>query len=674
VNGAIAWLAGPRQAPWREAACALGATLLVAAVYLVAPSPARRADWWTYDVFLRSLGGPAAPSRVVVVDVDERSLAEFGQWPWPRPRVAALVERLRGLGAVAIGLDMFFPEPDRTAPEFVAPARQAPPAAPDGLTSHDAVLAQALATSPVILGFHFRFDGPDSSPGACALHPLTVAFLDRPGASPGPRDLFRASGVTCSLPGLAAAAPASGFLNAIPDEDGVLRRMPIVIEEGGRLYPGLGLAAAMRVRPGAREVVVVSTASGVEAIRLGDRSVPVDAHGNLLLHYRGSGRSFRYVSAADVLTGRLPAGALAGQVVLVGTSAAGLRESVTTPFETVMPGVEVHATVADAVDQGRFLRRPGWAPAIELGSVLAAGAAAAVVLAGTGPRLGPALVALLALGVWGAAVAAFRGAATFLSPVFPLVGLGASAVAWVTVGLVEERRRTGRAEDDLENAQRLMLHSLTALAEVRDEETGKHLLRTQMYARTLARSVAALPRFRRALPEPMIELVASLAPLHDIGKVGVPDRFLRKPGPLDADEYREMRRHPEYGRDVITRAQARAGIRSDRLLALAQDIVYSHHERWDGSGYPEGLRGDAIPLVGRIVAVVDVYDALRSRRVYKAPLGHEEVVEFIRVRRGTEFDPDVIDAFLRVEAEWRRIAIEMAEEDEEPAPPAPAGP
>jgi response regulator RpfG family c-di-GMP phosphodiesterase len=191
--------------------------------------------------------------------------------------------------------------------------------------------------------------------------------------------------------------------------------------------------------------------------------------------------------------------------------------------------------------------------------------------------------------------------------------------------------------------------------------------------RVLCRALARHPRFREVLTRDTIELLANLAPIHDIGKVGVPDRLLRKPGPLTAEEYAEMRMHPVYGRDVIARAQERVGIGDEDLIRLAKEIVYSHHERWDGMGYPLGLAGDAIPVAGRLIALVDVYDALVSERVYKRGWPHEEVVELILAGRGTQFDPDVVDAFLRVREEWRRISIEFADEPEAPGAARPIG-
>src|SRR5262249_5066685 len=187
-----------------------------------------------------------------------------------------------------------------------------------------------------------------------------------------------------------------------------------------------------------------------------------------------------------------------------------------------------------------------------------------------------------------------------------------------------------------------------SLTEVRDAETGRHSRRTQLYARLLAGQLATHPRFREYLTPERIDLLSSLAPLHDIGKVGVPDRLLNKPGALTDEEFAEMRKHPSYGRDVILKAEREVGASGDAILAMAKDIVYTHPEKWDGSGYPQGLRGAEIPIPGRVIALVDVYDALLARRVYRQPIPHAEAVAVIRAGSGTHFDPAVVEAFLAV--------------------------
>jgi putative two-component system response regulator len=149
------------------------------------------------------------------------------------------------------------------------------------------------------------------------------------------------------------------------------------------------------------------------------------------------------------------------------------------------------------------------------------------------------------------------------------------------------------------------------------------------------------------------------APLHDIGKVGVSDSILLKPGKLTNQEFEEMKRHTLYGRDTILAAERKLGDIS--FLRFAREIAYTHHERWDGSGYPEGLKGEQIPVPGRLMALVDSYDALTSKRVYKAKFPHEKAVEIITEEKGSHFDPAVVDAFLEVKENFRQIALKYAD-------------
>ena len=166
------------------------------------------------------------------------------------------------------------------------------------------------------------------------------------------------------------------------------------------------------------------------------------------------------------------------------------------------------------------------------------------------------------------------------------------------------------------------------------------------------------PEFHAELTPERIDLLSSLAPLHDIGKVGIPDQVLNKPGPLTPDEQVEIRKHPSLGRDVLLKAEARVGVRDDVTMALAKDIVYTHHERWDGTGYPQGLRGAEIPVAGRVMAVVDVYDAVSARSLYTRCLSHDDTVSLIVRGKGTHFDPAVVDAFLRVADRFKTVSEE----------------
>jgi cyclic di-GMP phosphodiesterase len=219
---------------------------------------------------------------------------------------------------------------------------------------------------------------------------------------------------------------------------------------------------------------------------------------------------------------------------------------------------------------------------------------------------------------------------------------------------------------ELTLTQQVTIHSLASLAETRDNETGGHIMRTQHYVRLLAENLVTHPRFLRFLDDDTIEQLFKSAPLHDIGKVGVPDSILLKQGKLCDEEFEEMKKHTVYGRDAIVRAEEAFNDEADSsFLRLAREIAYAHQEKWDGSGYPLGLSGDDIPIAGRIMAVADVYDALISKRVYKPPFSHEEAVEIMRNGRGVHFDPDILDAFLELGDEFRRVALEFADFEEE---------
>ena len=364
---------------------------------------------------------------------------------------------------------------------------------------------------------------------------------------------------------------------------------------------------------------------------------------------------------------------LRGRIVFVGVSALGLGDRVATPLGTFLPGAEVHATVADNLLRGDFVRRPPGGTVAELALVFGAAVGVVMGVVWLGWRWGLPLAFGSGLLLWLGARWLLGTRGWYLSPLFPTLALvGAVGVAALH-RLVAERARADQSNRQLRTAREMVLHALTSLTETRDFETGAHLIRTSRYARVLGETLACHPKFRDFLTAETIDLISRLAPIHDIGKVGVADRTLRKPGPLSDDEREEMSRHPIYGRDVIVRTEERVGVRDDFLLTLAKEIVYSHHERWDGSGYPEGLRGEAIPVAGRMVSLVDVYDALASARVYKGALPHDEVVQSIEAGRGSQFDPDMVDAFLRIQEDWRRIAIDFADEHEEHAHPSAEG-
>jgi len=228
--------------------------------------------------------------------------------------------------------------------------------------------------------------------------------------------------------------------------------------------------------------------------------------------------------------------------------------------------------------------------------------------------------------------------------------------------LVQRRTRDLEARTlELQRNQDLTIVALGSIAETRDNETGNHIYRTSAYVEAMARCLATRAHWQGRMSTAEWEMIWKSAPLHDIGKVGIPDHILMKPGRLTAEEFEVMKRHAVLGRDAIRSAETRVNTK-DSFLRVASDIAFGHHERWDGSGYPRGIGGDDIPLAARLMALADVYDALISRRVYKPAIPHRTAVDMIREGRGSHFDPEVADIFLELTDEFDEIATRFADQ------------
>lgn len=263
-------------------------------------------------------------------------------------------------------------------------------------------------------------------------------------------------------------------------------------------------------------------------------------------------------------------------------------------------------------------------------------------------------------------------------------GLAMGAVDYITKpfrpGLVKARienqlelkMHRDRLEDlvqmrtqELALLQETTIETLATLAECRDADTGGHIKRTQHYVLALAEHIQHREPFAKVLDTGTIKLLYLSAPLHDVGKVGVPDAILLKPGKLTPEEFEEMKKHTVYGYTALSQAEEKLG--GNSFLHFAKEIAYGHHERYDGTGYPQGIAGEDIPLSARLMALADVYDALISRRVYKAPLPHSLAVRLIVAGRGKQFDPLLTNAFLEIQARFKQIALRFADFEEERA-------
>lgn len=231
------------------------------------------------------------------------------------------------------------------------------------------------------------------------------------------------------------------------------------------------------------------------------------------------------------------------------------------------------------------------------------------------------------------------------------------------INIIENQKFKNALEtyQDIQTVQSVMISGLASLAEYRDPETGEHIKRTQNYVKALAITLKRKGIYSEELTDDNIETIYMSVPLHDIGKVGIRDNILLKQGRLTKEEFEIMKTHTTLGYEAIMNVGRK--LKNSSFLEYAADVAYTHHEKYDGTGYPRGLKGDDIPLIGRLMAVADVYDALISKRIYKDPMTHDEAIEIIKSGRGSHFDPKIVDCALDLENTFQNIAQTYADFD-----------
>lgn len=647
-----------RRAPWMFA-LSLGLSLVCGVGALLDVAPLQYLNRLSYDQLSRLFTPDRDATRVQVVSIDEASLAALGQWPWPRYRVAELLSRIAEAQPAAIAVDILFSEPDRTSLKALQQTFQADfgvqlsfSGVPVDLQDNDGYLGHVMDQVGAVGARFFALD--KSLPPTSGLR-TGVGFegaLDT-------LHLPTASGVLDSVPAIANQTRFSGFINSQRDSDGVVRRVPLLMSHQGIVHPSLALAATMRAL-GLTHGVIESGLIG-PTLLLGSLRLPIDDQGQALLRLNADAERYPRSSALDVLRGALPDGALRGKIVLVGVSAAGFNDFHATALGQIFSGARLQAALAQDLLDATLVRVPQFAGPLQLalcllcGLLLSAGffvnrsqgrfALLAVTL----------IVAPLLIGAW-----LFGAHGIFMPLAGPLLLVVVlSGLAMVT-RIVVAQRHEQRWRKRLERSRQVTIESMAAVAETRDPETGAHIKRTQYYVRAIAEELHRTGQDPDLLTPEYIQLLFLSAPLHDIGKVGVPDAILLKPGRLTPEEMAVMQKHAEFGRQIILNTASH--LEDDNFLALAADIAGTHHEKWDGTGYPNGLAGTDIPLAGRIMAVADIYDALISRRCYKEPFSHEHSLELMRELSGSTFEPRILDAFLAIEPQILAIAKRFRDE------------
>ena len=639
-------------------------TLAASAVPFLHLSSMEALDFYFYDRFLCHVRPEHPYTRdITIVDIDETSLHEVGQWPWPRYRLAQMIAILAAHSPKAMGLDIVFPEPDRLSLSQVTRQFKSDfkldihiSNVPQALTDNDDFFGQTIGRTATVGARYYYFDHQTRGT-VCRQASLDIcASFGGPALLP---DLPKAEGELCNVPKIETRLSSIGFINSLNDGDGLLRRTPILIRHGNSIVPHLSLALFMKER-GITRLKLNKSSLGL-TLEVGPARIPITRDGYAYIGFNGPARAFKYISALDILTHHFDPSDIRGKTILMGSSAMGLNDIQPTVFDPNFPGIEVSAVLLDNMATQGFIRLPDSAPAcIALCCILIASVMMTVFYGNQGPGVVFGVFFAGSVLVLGGSLILYAARSVFISPALPL---GLTALLFVLIvfaRFVSEKRAAFMWYRQLSAAQQLTMELMASMVETRDPETGAHIVRTQHYARAVAFQLQRKGLFPDLLTDRYIDTLFLSVPLHDIGKVGIPDRILLKPGKLNKEEFDQMKQHTTCGRKILSKAAKK--IKGSNYLAMAEDIVCTHHEKWNGTGYPQGLAKDEIPLSGRIMAIADVYDALISKRCYKQPFSHEKAISIIKEERGQLFDPLVVDAFMEIEPAIREIADRFQDE------------
>ncbi len=410
---------------------ALGLALAAILVlfHLVDPPFIRFFDAKASDTVLSHRSPGHSSGRIVTVDIDERSLSQFGQWPWPRYRLGNLLKRIQSMGARSIGLDLILAEPDRTSPSTWLESINRElgyrmelggiPAAP---ADHDRILSDILAGGPFVLGYEFLFQASGPPSDQCRPHPLNlIRIADRTPDNPGDR-FFEAMEVVCNLSEFSEAVSHSGFLNAAPDPDGILRRIPLIMAFDEEVYPSLALATLMQAW-GTDRVRLRRTKQGRQNLTTAGRTIPLDGNGNILIDFFTETAPASRVSAGAVLNGTLADETFRDKIVFVGTSAAGVGHSFQTAGKTMVHHLDAQARIADTVLDGAYIVRDRETRSWEAGAGALTAILYSLCLAGLGTALNICIGILLIAGSWIVPAKLFESTGILFSPLFPTLAV-----------------------------------------------------------------------------------------------------------------------------------------------------------------------------------------------------------------------------------------------------------
>ncbi len=581
---------------------------------------------------------------VVIVEIDKKSIDVLGQWPWPRIITANLIEKIHRVHPAVIGINIMFRHSDKSSPVTIAKFYKnylnynlKISGLDKKFFDNDKILAQALKNSKSVLPV--LLENGDRLLKKCTLKStLTGAVKDT-------STLYNASSVLCNMQKFQNAASAEGFINTTIDSDDIVRKTPLFIKYKDTIVPSFALASLLCIDK------KINFPSKNSVSLLGHNFKTNDLSEVSLYFYKPT--RYKHVSAIDILDGSVPMQMFTGKIVLIGTSVIGATNEHMVASGYMLSGTDISATVIENIVNDHIIWQPNFMKSLNLLIAFVISLIATFLLYRNKNYLFAFFYISVLIISFTIAVVAFQYG-IYLRPAYLwvpiLIHLGLLSLVLFYVYNKEKKIYY----EELSNSHAAALESMVLVAGIKDFETGAHLKRTKEYIKILARYLQKHDMNKEDISDYFLENIYHSAPLHDIGKVGIPDAVLQKPGKLTDQEFAIMKEHPKLGMEIIS--DAMKSYPKNNFLKTAYNITYYHHEKWDGSGYPLGLKGEEIPLEARLMALVDVYDALISRRCYKDAFTFEDAERIIISQSGKHFDPIIVDAFIMVKDGFRDIA------------------
>ena len=603
-------------------------------------------DFKLYDVLNQLI--PAKDIKehnVVVIDIDNDSLREFSQWSGIVN--SQLINQLSLYNPATIGINIVFSEKDRTSPlnierfyqEFYN-FKMEMPTLPSAIYDNDFLLEKSIIESDTVLSIHLSLEDEflkdcDALKSSLSLSTNIYTSLE-------------AKSARCNYDRLQAKVKNFGFSNFEIDEDGLFRRTPLFISYKNKIVPSFSLATLLSIDSMVEENTNLSI--------LG-HTIPVDKENYALLNFHSS--LPKKISAIDVLRRRVSEEVFQGKIVLIGSSANSINYRYFLPNHQKISNTMIHATLIENILNDVLYVQPDFYKKLNLYLSF---------------MLSLLLIWLL-FKRWYLLIMVLFFTTIIISTVWVIIAY--LNYLYVSIGYlwipffdfffimsisfillyVKEKERSHQA---LLASHTATVDTISLIASMHDDETGAHIRRTKNYVKLLAEYFYDKKTYPKLLTLEYINSIYEAAPLHDIGKIGIPDSILKKPGKLTEEEFEIMKTHATLGKNVIQNTM-NAYDKND-FLKVAYNIAFYHHEKWDGTGYPNGLKGNDIPLEAQFMTLADVYDALISKRRYKEAFSFEVAEKIILEGEGTVYSPEIIEAFLELKEEFQKIALKWQDD------------